>query len=351
MGILWAETADQYALWDALLMSHEAGNGYLLSWYLAHQQYPRVDVDVAVFEHQGRAAAGAVLYTFRLPCGTSVCLVPSSPICQRGQEKSVFQLVKALAERAARKRAMLLQFEAFEPRMRDVIRDSLRSYRLGNEAIWKLYHPTQWRELKVELSGKTPETLLAGFGGDCRRRIRQGMGESVAVQEVAEESALDEVHSLWVRSAADRGYTPRPRDSFVSLVEEVRARQAGALLVSRINGQLAAFVFAIFHGVGSTFVATAYDAAINPGFATHLLQYRAMCMAMERGCAWYSLGGPGTAGIREYKSGFRPVLVDNWRFVTAVLHPLRVMLLKGLVGRDRTSWMERLKKWTTFRED
>ena len=123
MGILWAETADQYALWDALLMAHGAGNGYLLSWYLAHQQYPRVDVDVAVAEHQGRAAAGAVLYTFRLPCGTSVCLVPSSPICQRGQEKSVFQLVKALAERASRKGAMLIQFEAFEPRMRDVIRD------------------------------------------------------------------------------------------------------------------------------------------------------------------------------------------------------------------------------------
>jgi hypothetical protein len=294
-------------------------------------------------EGDGRAVAGAALYTYRLPVGGAVCQVPSGPIAREDAEDALTELIQALVARSRRKRAMLLQFEAFESETRDVLKDSLTGLHLRDDAVWKLYHPTLWRELRVDLRDKTPETLLASFRQDIRQRIRKALKEGLDPQVVGDAPGIDEVHAMWVRSAEERGYVPRPIEGFRSLVQDSARRGMGALLACRAEGKVAAFVYVIFHGCGSVYIAGAFDPGVSHGIAHHLLHYRAMCMAIERGIPYYSLGGPAGGGLRTFKRGFRPVLVDNVRFVTAVLKPVRVWSLKAFLGQ--AAWIQKAKRW------
>ena len=350
MPVTWVKTVEQATLWDRLLTSHPAGTAYLLSWYLEHQRFPRVSADIAIIEQDGRAVAGAVLYTYKLPGGQSVCQVPCGPIALPEAEGALGELVRALVDRARENGAMLLQFEAFEAEMRDVLRDGLKDFRLRDDAVWKLYHPTLWRDLRVDLRDKTPETLLMSFRQTTRQCVRKGLKVGATVEEASDETAIDAAYAMWSKSAEERGYTPRSREVFRALVKDSTERGMGSLFVCRTDGQLAAFAYTIFYGCGSVYIAGAYDAEIGRGYAQHLVQYNAMCRALERKIPYYSLAAPGSAGLRTFKQGFRPVLFDNWRFVTVVLAPMRVWLIKGIIGRAKVPWMHKLKKWAASGE-
>lgn len=345
VSLTWAQTAEQYALWDALVMSHPAGSAYHLSWYLEHQRLPRCTVEIVLAEQDARAVAGAVVYTFRLPAGIVVSLVPSGPIARAAHEKQLPDVVKAIVQRAAAAGAMLVQFEAFEAETRDVIRDEFPPHRRFDHPVWKLYHPSLWRELRVDLRGKTAETLLASFTTTTRQRIREAMKLDADVFEIRDDSALDEIHALWEHGGRELGYVIRPLTSFRALVKESWRRDAGILVATRHEGHLAAFVYAIFHANGAMYMYGAHDRQFSQRYSTRILQYRAMCAAVERGVPYYSLGGPADGGIREYKMSFRPHMVDNWRFVGVVLRPMQLRLLRGLIGN--TKWMNRAKSWAT----
>ncbi|MBM4017307.1 MAG: GNAT family N-acetyltransferase [Planctomycetes bacterium] len=347
MPVTWVRTPEQAAAWDRLMATHPAGSAYLLSWYLAQQRLPRVEVEIAYQEREGQAVAGAVLYTYRLPAGGAVCQVPSGPVALEGAEGLLEELIQAIVARAREKRAMLLQFEAFEAEMRDVLRESLKGLELRDEALWKLYHPTTWRELRVDLRGKDPESLLMSFRQTTRQCVRKAQKEGADVSTVTDDEDLAAVHALWVRSAEERGYVPRSLESFRALVRASAERGMGHVLGCRERGRLAAFVYAIFYGSGSVYIAGAFDPQMSRGNAHHLVHYRAMCLAMERGIPYYSLAGPGTGGLRTFKAGFRPVLVDNWRFVTVVLKPLRAWAAKAIIGQGK--WGQRAKRWASRR--
>lgn len=343
MSVVWADTEERRAQWDALVGSHPDGTAYLLSWYLAQQQFPRTTISIAMECEGAKAVAGAVLYSFHLPAGQTVCLVPSGPIVRAGHEKKVDEVLAAVLERAVSEGAILIQFEAFAAEMRDVIRDTFKAMPHYDEPFWKLYHPTLWRELRVDLRGKNEETLLGGYSTSTRQRIREAIKKQVAVSEARDDAEIDAVHAMWEAGGRDLGYTIRPRESFRSLVHETYAQEAGTLLTSRVEGELAAFVYAIFHGCGAIYMYGAHHPELAKGYGNRILQYRAMCMAIQHGGEYYSLGGPAESGVREFKMGFRPVLVDNWRFVTVLLRPARSRMMQGLIGQ--TKWMERAKAW------
>ena len=344
-SIVWAESPEQRARWDHLLMSHPAGAPNLLSWYLDHQRLPRTDVEIVYAERHHRAAAGAVLYTFRLPAPgrPSVCLVPSAPLHEPGQEGLTPEVLAALHERAERNRALILQFEAFEPHMRDLIRDHFARRRMTDYALWRLYHPTLWREYRVDLRGKTPQSLLDSFTSAARRRINQAIKLGAQVIEVRDDAGIDEAHRLWTMGGDRTEYTIRPLESFRSLVRATWAHDAGVLLLSRVDGRIAAFVHALFYRSGAMFMSSAHDPAASRGYGNIVLHYRAMCMALERGAPYYGLGGPGVGGIREFKQGFRPYLIDNMRFVSIMLRPVRASLVRPIIGQ--TSFIRRAKQW------
>ncbi|MCK6486297.1 MAG: peptidoglycan bridge formation glycyltransferase FemA/FemB family protein [Phycisphaerae bacterium] len=343
MTLIQATTPEHRALWDELLRSHPAGSGYLLSWYLEHQRLPRTEVEIWLFVRDGKAAAGAVLYCYSLPGGARICQVPSGPIARAGQHKCLGELVAAIRARATELGATLLQFEAFEPEVRDVLRDTFAGADVRDEPIWKMYHPTLWREYRVMLEGKTSETLLASFDTSTRRHLREAAKSDVDIRTITEDGDVATAYALWNAGAARTRYTIRTAENFQSLIRAMWRHDGGVLLVSYVEGQAAAFVHSVFHGQGSVYISGAHRPEVSSTFGARVLQYRAMCLALERGIRWYSLGGPATGGIREFKERFRPVLVDNMRFVTVLLKPLRAKLLKSIIGR--TSWMHAAKRW------
>src|SRR6266404_2134575 len=67
VSVVWVNSDEERRNWDALVQSHSAGTPYLLSWYLDQQHFPRTRTDIALVEQNKQVAAGAVMYTFRLP--------------------------------------------------------------------------------------------------------------------------------------------------------------------------------------------------------------------------------------------------------------------------------------------
>lgn len=342
MATYWAETAEQKAAWDAFLCSHAHATPYLLSWYLDQQRLPRCDPHIVCCEQNQQIVAGAAVFIFRMPAAP-VFLVPSGPFVRPDYEKFAPELLEAIAEKARSVGAALLQFEAFEADRRDDIRDHFKQHRTHDVALWKLYHPTLWRDYRVDLRGKTHETLLASYSKTTRQRVREAAKKNVEIIEVRDDAGIDMAHELWTIGGERREYTIRPRESFRALVQAGWKRESAALLVSRLDGRPAAMVYSIFYGAGAMYLYGAHVAEISGGVANRVLQHRVMCMAIDRGIPYYSLGGPAEGGIREYKEGFRPYLADQWRFVAVELRPALLKLLKPVISR--AGLMGRAKRW------
>jgi hypothetical protein len=315
-------TDEDLEAWDAFVERHPQGVHQQLSWWMRRQEFALVETGVVVAREGGRICAGAALYHFGLPhAGHGVTIAPNGPLVEAGHLGCLPDLVRAIVQEGRRRKAILIQFEAFAAHVDAPLRQAARVWPVENDVIWRLYHPGLWRDVRVILEGRSEEDLLKSFRQDTRSRIRQAIRKGYEVAVCESESDLRAGYDILQRAAAERGYGVRPLPVFLDLFEAGQRRGAAHALICRFEGETLGFRFAIRCGRGLYGVRIAHRETDKSGPVGRFLHWHCMKQAMAWGLAYYSLGAPTRGSIAEFKEGFNPVIVDNRRFVTVVLRP------------------------------
>jgi len=348
-ALLAANTAD-FDAWDAYVAGHPHGTHTHLSWWLEAHRRPQLETAVALLRDEGSGGAagairgGAAIYLFRLPViRQAVAVVSAGPLIDADAASSLGALLDEIAAHCTREGAVLLQFEAFAADMTEPLRGHFTDRRPAADPIWKLYHPSLWREFRVRLAGRTPDEIMAGFNQGTRRKIRGAQKAGVTIDAVRDEAGLREAWDIWCEDAQRQSYTPRPWEQVRAIYRAASQRDRGEVLTAHVGGQTAGFNFILHFGIGTYYLHGGFRSALQETNPNHILQYEAMCRAQKRGAAYYSLAAPGRDGLYQYKSGFGGEIVDNTRFCSVPLRRMRLSLLRPMIGQVR--WMKAAKRW------
>ena len=335
------EGADELRAWDRFVASHPQGSHWHLSWWLDCHRAPFSRTGILAVEQDGRIVAGTAWhrYGFR-QC--NVTIVSNGPLVSDPASPALGSLLASLKEDCRRAGSFLLQFEAFEPAMGEPLRSFFARHRLEDQPVWKLRHPGIWRDIRIPLAGRTQEELPKSFNRLARRQIRDAQQAGVEIVEGCDDGDIATAYEIFRESSARKGYVIRSRQDFRELIRQAWKHGMGRLLLARVEGVPAGFLFGVFHHCGAVGVHTGHTERYANIPTGRLLHWYMMLQAMNEGIPYLSLAAPGRGGVREFKDAFHPQLIDNTRFVTVILKPHLVEPLRGLIGDVR--WMEPLKR-------
>lgn len=162
----------------------------------------------------------------------------------------------------------------------------------------------------LELTGKTPDAVFAGFHSKWRYNIRLAGRKGVECRICTTEEALDDFYGLMVETSARDGFTPRSKTYFENFIKQLgdccrlyMCYQGDTPLSGAITTNYA----------GRTYYV--YGASSNENrnlMPNHLMQWSMMQWAFETGCSLYDFGGIAfyedesnpAHGVYKFKKGF-----------------------------------------------
>ena len=208
-----------------------------------------------------------------------------------------------------------------------------------NQQGWSVQGETR-TSLRVRLT-QTDEELLASFRKATRYEIRRAERERVDIRPASCETELRGFQGMYTSMAAAKGFAAEESSRLLSILRWlVREPHRGTLLLAFKDGKMlgGTVVARAAKRTWYVFGATAKDEHFSSG---HLLQWRGMQWARERGCLEHDLGGyreDANTGPALFKRGFSQSVVHfvrPYRFVTnRALYSLekRIVSVKSAVS-------------------
>ncbi|MEM8680720.1 MAG: GNAT family N-acetyltransferase [Planctomycetota bacterium] len=149
--------------------------------------------------------------------------------------------------------------------------------------------------------------VLAGFSGSTRRNIRLALKNELRCEEAQDDQAIREGFGIIESNGRRLGYPTRRWQDFGStLITQVR-RQHAVLLLVRHRGSIVGAHYAMLAGRRYTYSMGGNERIEPDPRIGHGLHWHAMLKARELGMSGYDFATGGTAGVKRFKAGFRPV--------------------------------------------
>jgi serine/alanine adding enzyme len=277
------------AAWDSFTEQHPQGHLLQSSgWGRLKAGFGWQPRRIAVAAPEGVLAGAQVLFRRRL--GVSVAYVPRGPLFAGDAEANTL-LLAALDRLARRNRAVFLRLE---PNLleHDSAAGQLHSLLLLQG--FQVAAPIQPRSsIHLDLT-PAPERLLAAMNKGHRADIRRAERDGVAVWAGAGAADLATFYAIYQETAQRAGFAIHSQayyqaawDHFTQSPHDTHAQ---LLLAGQAGKALAAFLIFEWAGEGLYLYSCSTEAGQKSG-ANHLLQWRALLWAKERGCARYDFWG------------------------------------------------------------
>ncbi len=320
--------------WDQFLLSSARGQYCQLSTYLKGFGAYGFDYHLIVAKDQENShmIGGIGLLIFgKGPL--KVVIAPMGPIIDVGQEESFPALIAEALSYSRSVGAFLFQLkipfaqEFVDPALLPAVTmPTGASFRDGFPfALMAIPNQMLWVDFGDIASDEEWEAhMFTRFSSGKRRDIRMSEKNGLSMRRVTGESELKEAYSIIELNGQEQGYDTRSWAEFrPTLIEQVQKEQAVVLVVCR-EGQILGAHYGVLAGrrwsylMGGT-VRTEKD--YNVGAFLH---WRVMKMARAMGLRGYDLTSTGSAGVEQFKMGFRPTqikfaspqycILSHWRF-------------------------------------
>ncbi len=243
---------------------------------------------------------------------------PKAPAWQGDDRSTVTQVLAGLETIARQQRALFIKIDPDVPLAHGV--GEMAEADTAGIAIRQLMTARGWRYSPQQVQFKNTvlldvqaddETLLARMKSKTRYNIRLAGRKGVSVR-TGTAADLDAFFRLYAITAERDGFLIRPRAYYLDVWTRYLQKNAAALLLADLNGELIAGVMLFFFGETAWYMYGASDNNFRNVMPNHLLQWRAMQTARERGCATYDLWGApdvfdesdGMWGVYRFKMGF-----------------------------------------------
>ncbi len=298
------ERADE---WNAFVASSPHGS-FLQSyeWGLVKSGTWR-PLPAALLDSAGRFLACALLLKRRLPLGRSLLYAPRGPVLREWTADTVQRFFQGVDELSRQEGAFLVQFDPEIPESNDVPARLLAQSGLMHAAENIQPRATILLDIRPE-----PETLLASFHHKTRYNIRLAEKKGVVVREENSPHGVDVFYELFRTTAQRDRFMILRKPYFQRLWQTLSARGMATIFVARFDNRPLAAIFQTVFGRRMTYL---YGASSNEHrnlMPNHLVHWRAIEWARERGVHTYDLWGiPSNLneghplwGVYRFKKGF-----------------------------------------------
>jgi len=295
--------------YEAFNQGHPKGT--IFQSYLWHAVKTAWQWRAVVVRKDGKITGEMSVLIRRVP-GTKLSLLYSTrgPVCDPHDKETLQELTEGIRKLAKEEHAYLLSIDPDIPFEDEEFKEIMKSlgYNLKPVAIHFENIQPQF-VVRLSLTGKTPEEVLANLKGKTRYNIRVAERKGVEVR-VCDESALDDFVRLMEVTGERDDFTTRPKEYFAQMMralgEHVR------LYMAYSDGEAIAGTICAQYGNKTWYLYGASSNSHREKMPNYLVQWNMITWAMENGCDVYDFRGiSGTddpnhplAGLWRFKSGW-----------------------------------------------
>lgn len=310
------------AQWDDFIMKSPRGHYCALSTWL--HSFRAYGFDYSIMAGQGGAEGeiigGMGLLSFKF-LGSQILLAPIGPIIGVGHEHVFRHLMEAAIAHARSSGAFMLQLQipycphkVIPATLPAIDLDFLPQPRVG-AALRLVNAPPEM--LYVELPSPeegdlalAKERLIKRFRRQTRGSIHKAESNNLTLVEAKTKEDLQRAYALIEMSGKEQGYATRSWQDFGPIAAlQVEKGQAVVLMACK-DGQDLAVLYGVLAGRRHSNIMAATRRLETDLLAGHFLQWQAIQNALKLGLIGYDLTSVGTEGIRQFKTGFRPEIVE-----------------------------------------
>ncbi|MDD3896680.1 MAG: peptidoglycan bridge formation glycyltransferase FemA/FemB family protein [Candidatus Peribacteraceae bacterium] len=330
--------------WDDFLM-RQRFSPFLQSWTMGEVYRETGQEPIRLEVREGGEVRG-ICMAIIVPARRGKHLaVPYGPVIAKGVSPA--GIVQHLEHIAREQRCLFIRVSPFWPieERIDVSKAVPAPLHLLAEHIWHLplREGTPWQEKEVG-TARTQETLLKEMRQNTRNLIRRAKREGVAITH-SEDPIRDLPHFILLHEETRKRhhFTPYTNAFFAAQVRHFSSRKECTLYLARYQGEVIAAAIHMHMGGETSYHHGASTHAHPKIPASYLLQWTAICDAMERGDHTYSFWGIAPegvtrhpfAGVTLFKRGFGGELLE-------LTHCMDIPVAKKYYA---TRAFETMRKW------
>ena len=325
-------TDAEHEAWDQYLYNYPGAHYFQSYGWLKSYEAMGFTAQVLVYEEDGDVRGGVAFLTAKLPLVPwRIFLIPHGPIPSDPEVPSWEPLMKRLDETCREQGAVYAQLYPHELSDKCIVMRRLKELGFTSPPMFT-GHRFSSTPVLIDLSERSEEDILMSFRQKTRQYVRKALSSKCTVSTEVSPICFDKVYALLSEHGDLMGYSPRPYASLRASWEWF-ARKGNALLVQAWRDEvLVGAIFLIFTGRTAYYLA----GAVRRGFAEYrpaeLLHWRAICEAIQRKMDTYDLVNVGTAGVAQFKAGFRPEY-RSWHEPTAKIYRPTIARMMRLADR------------------
>lgn len=313
--------------WDQYL--YDSFGAHYFQTYGWLKSYESLGFKSHIFIHEvdGTIIGGAGILSARLPfLPWSIVIIPHGPLPADPTAASWILLMQELDKFCWRNQAIYAQLYPHELSEQSVLLREIEKFGFTGSALFTS-HRFSSTPVTLDLRGKTEEGIINSFRKNTRYYIRRALTGELKVRTVVDPAVFDKIYALFLEHGELMGFKPRPYSSLKDAWGWFSPRGMATFVQAWHNETLVGAILLIFTGRTAYYVAGATKRDCVKDFPGELMHWHAIRQAMERGMASYDFTSVGTAGVAQFKAGFRPMYRSWHEPRTKVYRPMLAYLI------------------------
>ena len=308
---------DRYGEYEEFVSHHRAGS-FMQSVRWTRVKYNWDHEIVVSRDETGAIRGGALILIRKIPLlGKTLLYSPRGPVCDLHNREVLADLLEGVKLVAKKHNGYLYKMDPYVLTQDEEFIGMARGLGFSFTPDMADFTTFQTRNnYMLDIEGKTPEEIMAGFHSKWRYNIRLAQRKGVTCGYF-DESHVDEFYELMKVTGDRDGFIIRPKEYFVRMLRELGPQHC-RLYLCHYEGKAISGAVTTQYAGKTCYVYGASDNNMRNVMPNHLMQWTMINWAVENGDFVYDFQGiphyqdenHPNYGVYRFKKGFNGEVVS-----------------------------------------
>jgi lipid II:glycine glycyltransferase (peptidoglycan interpeptide bridge formation enzyme) len=296
----------EYEAWDRYVFDLPGAHYFQTYGWLKSYEPMGFTPHVLVYEVDSMICGGVAFLTAKVPLlPWRIAIIPHGPLPSDSSAPSWHALMRRLDEICLEQHVIYAQLYPHELTEKSALLLRLEESGFTRPAMFTA-HRFSSTPVTVDLIGKTEEDMLMSFRPKTRQYVRRALSSECVVRTNVDPIVFDKIYALFVEHGELMGYHPRPYGSLRAAWEWFAPKEWATFIQVWRGETLVGAILLVFTGRTAYYLAGAVRRGFTEYRPAELMHWHAIREAIKRQVDTYDLVNVGTAGVAQFKQGFRP---------------------------------------------